>query len=36
LPAKDAVKLDTTYMTADEAFAAALSVLESKGLARRS
>jgi cytidylate kinase len=36
LPARDAVKLDTTYMTADEAFAAALSVLESKGLARRS
>jgi len=33
IPAPDAVKLDTTRMNADEAFAAALRVLESKGLA---
>jgi cytidylate kinase len=32
VPAKDAVRLDTTRMNADEAFAAALAVLESKGL----
>jgi cytidylate kinase len=32
VPAADAVRLDTTRMTADEAFAAALQVLDSKGI----
>jgi len=35
IPAKDAIRLDTTHMNADEAFASALRVLESKGLAQR-
>jgi cytidylate kinase len=34
VPAKDAVRLDTTRMNADEAFAAALEVLKSKGLGK--